>query len=52
MSTVVQRVAILLSVYTMFLHHFMFLFLNLVFFVQYQMYKEVQYQLLTVKSCC
>ena len=50
MSTVVQRVAILLSVYTVFLHHFMFLFLNLVFFVQYQMYKEVQYQLLTLKK--
>lgn len=32
MSTVVQRVAVLLSVYTVFLHHFMFLFLNIVFF--------------------
>ena len=50
MSTVVQHVAILLSVYTVFLHHFMFLFLNLIFFVQYQMNKEVQYQLLILKT--
>ena len=49
MSTVVQHVAILLSVYTVFLHHFMFLFLNHILFVQNQIYKEVQYQLFILK---